>query len=333
MLANTFPRLIADIGGTNARFSIETTPYTYSLTQVLECKNFPTLAQAGKHYLNSINLSTPVKYAALALPTPNTDGKTLNMINNPWSGQSISQSFKEMGIESGIILNDFHALALSIPHIDNNNLIKIGNAETQNSNKPIAIIGPGTGLGMSTLIKHPKTGEYLAIPAEGGRTSFSPANIEEVELWEFAHRRFNHVSVERFLCGPGLCLIYEALCHIEGKIFEILPTPAEITEKGLKGTDWLSTRTLEVFCRMLGTAASNLAVTVNAFGGLYIGGGIIPKIIEYFKKSDFRNRFEAKGRYHAILAQIPIHVIMEPFPAFLGASYALDIYIKQGYIP
>lgn len=332
MSSNNFPRLIADIGGTNARFSIETAPYTYSLTQVLECKKFPTLAQAGNHYLDSINMKGKVHHAALALPVPTADD-TLNMFNSPWSGQSMSKAFREMGMESGIFLNDFHALALGVPHIDKNNLIRIGGSEEPNPTKPIAIIGPGTGLGMATLIRHPKTKEYLAIPAEGGRSSFPPANDEEIELWKFVHRRFSHVSAERFLCGAGLTLIYEALCHIEDKTIEALPTPAEITEKGLKGTDWICTRTIEVFCRMLGTVASNLAVTVNSFGGVYIGGGVIPRILEYFKTSDFRGRFEAKGRYHTFLAKMPVYVITDPFPAFLGASYALDVYINQGYIP
>ena len=331
MTANNFPRLIADIGGTNARFSIETSPYAYTLTQVLDCKKYPTLAQAAIEYLSSINMLGKVHHAALALPTP-TVNDTLFMVNSPWNGQLMSKTKKDMAMDSVVFLNDFHALALAIPHIDRNNLVKIGGSDEPDIKKPIAIIGPGTGLGMATLLRHP-LGEYLAIPAEGGRSSFPPANEEEIELWKFAHRRFSHVSAERFICGPGLQLIYEALCHIEGKLIDTIPTPAEITERGTNGTDWLCTRTLEVFCRMLGTVASNLAVIVNAFGGVYIGGGVVPRILEYFKASDFRGRFEAKGRYHTFLAKMPVYVIIDPFPAFLGASYALDVYLNKGYIP
>lgn len=332
MTTNTFPRLIADIGGTNARFSIEVKPYQYESIQVLSCEKYETLATAALAYLESIKMVDKVLHAAIALPTPIVDD-VLHMVNSPWHRQLISKTKKDMHMDNVLFLNDFHALALSMPHINKNNLRRIGGTDEPDPKKPMAIIGPGTGLGMATLIRHP-LGEYLAIPAEGGRSSFSPVNEEEVELWKFAHRRFHHVSVERFICGPGLQLIYEGLCDISGKTIETtIPTPAEITERGANGSDFTCGRTLEVFCRMLGTVASNLAVIVNAFGGVYIGGGIIPKILPYFINSDFRGRFEAKGRYHAYLAKMPVYVIMDQFPAFLGASYALDIYLTRGYVP
>ncbi|MBP9742382.1 MAG: glucokinase [Burkholderiales bacterium] len=327
----TYPRLIADIGGTNARFSIEVSPYTYELTQVLDCEKYETLALAILAYLKSIKMVDKIHHAALALPTPIV-GDILHMVNSPWHRQLISQTKKDVGMDNILFLNDFHALALSIPHINKNNLKRVGGTDEPDSIKPMAIIGPGTGLGMATLLKHP-LGEYLAIPAEGGRSSFSPVNEEEIELWKFAHRRFHHVSVERFVCGPGLQLIYEGLCNIDHRAIDILPTPSEITERGTNGMDFTCQRTLEVFCRMLGTIASNLAVIVNSFGGVYIGGGIIPKILPYFMNSDFRGRFEAKGRYHAYLAKMPVYVIVDQFSAFLGASYALNTYLTRGYIP
>lgn len=331
MTANTFPRLIADIGGTNARFSIEVKPYTYEFTQILDCKKYRTLSEAAVSYLKSVNMYGKVHHAALALPSPTVDD-VLYMVNSPWHRQLMSKTKADMGMDSTIFLNDFHALSLAIPHINRNNLVKIGGTDEPNPQKPIAIIGPGTGLGMATLLRHP-LGEYLSIPGEGGRSSFPAVNEEEIELWNFAHRRFHHVSVERFICGPGLQLIYEGLCSIDGKPIDIIPTPAEITERGTNGTDFTCQRTLDVFCRMLGTVASNLAVITNAFGGVYIGGGVVPRILEYFIASDFRGRFEAKGRYHAYLAKMPVYVIVDPFPAFLGASYALDVYLNKGYIP
>lgn len=332
MLQQTnYPRLIADIGGTNARFSVETTPFKYEKTKVLDCKAYPTLANAAMEYLSSMNMLGQVNCAALALPSPTIEDK-LFMINSPWNGQSIKQTKTDMNMDTILFLNDFHALALSIPHIDKNNLVRIGGTNEPDENKPIGIIGPGTGLGMATLVKHQLQG-YFAIPSEGGRSSFSPVNQEEIELWEFVHKRFSHVSVERFLSGPGLQLIYEALCSIQRVQIITLPTPGEITELGVSGDNWLCKRTLDIFCRILGTVASNLAVIVNAFGGVYIGGGIVPKILDYFVTSEFRSRFEDKGRYRPFLNKIPVYVITDKFPAFLGTSYALDTYLNKGYIP
>jgi glucokinase len=185
---------------------------------------------------------------------------------------------------------------------------------------------------MASLIRHP-LGEYLAIASECGRSSFPPVNEEEVELWNFVRKRFSHVSAERFLSGPGLQLIYEGLCNIHYKIITVLPTPAEITQKGVTGEDWLCKQTIDIFCRMFGTVVSNLAVMLNSFGGVYIGGGIIPKFLDYFIHSEFRSRFEDKGRYRPFLVKMPIYVITHEFPAFLGASHAMDSYLTKGYVP
>ncbi len=328
---NLYPRLIADIGGTNARFCIETKPYKYKFTHVIESKNHSNLSEAILNYLESVNLLNVVSHAALSVPSPMIDD-ILFMVNSPWHGQSMQQIKKDIDMDSTIFLNDFHALALSIPHIKKNKLVKVGGFYEANPDKPIAIIGPGTGLGMATLIKNP-LGGYLAIPAEGGRSSFPPVNDEEIELWRFIHKRFSHVSAERFVSGPGIQLIYEAYCNIQGVPIKTLPTPAEITNKGVSGEDWLCRLSIDTFCRMLGTVASNLAVITNAFGGVYIGGGIVPKILDYFLKSEFRSRFEDKGRYRPFLANMPIYVITDEFPAFLGASYALEIYLNHGYVP
>jgi glucokinase len=330
-LTYRYPRLVADIGGTNARFSLEYEPYTYQHTAVLACKDYKSLSEAILCFLRSLNLDGKIDNAALALPTPTLDD-SIFMVNSPWQTFSMQQTREEVGIKNIIFLNDFHALALSVPHIDAQHLVRVGGTCDPDINKPCAIIGPGTGLGMATLIKHPLEG-YLAIPAEGGRASFSPVNAEEIELWEFAHRRFSHVSAERFLSGPGLQLIYEGLCKIQGIPITSLPTPAEITEKGINGTCWTCAQTINQFCRMLGTIASNLAVMVNSFGGVYIGGGIVPKMLSYFIQSQFRSRFEDKGRYRPFLVKMPAYVITHNFPAFLGASYALDVYLTKGYIP
>lgn len=330
-MAHTFPRLVSDIGGTNARFAIEVSPYIYEHIKTFQCTNYKTLAEAIKTYLASTGHSE-IKHAALAVPSPIIDD-TLFMVNSPWHLSSMSQTQKDTGLDSLIFLNDFHALALSIPHIPEDGLVKIAGTNIDKQ-KAIAIIGPGTGLGMATLVKHPKHEEYFAIPAEGGRSSFVAVSEEEFDLWNFCHRRFHHVSMERMLSGPGLQLIYEAVCSIQNiPIENNIPSPSEITEKGINNTCFICKQTVDHFCRILGTMASNLACITSSFAGVYIGGGIVPKILDYFIKSDFLSRFYDKGRYRSYLEKMPIYVITHQYPAMLGSSYALDTYLNKNYIP
>ena len=325
-----YPRLVADIGGTNARFSLETSPFKHQQTKVLACKDYKNLVEAADAYLHSAGLDH-VEYAGIALPTPIV-GDEIYMVNNPWRSFSIEQTKKQLKLKNIVFLNDFHALALSIPHLNKStDLFQIGGLEIDEY-KPRGIIGPGTGLGIATLVRHPN-GEYLAVPAEGGHSTFTPTNLEEMELWQFVHRRFSHVSFERFVSGPGLQLIFEAVSYQKRFQFEHLPSPAEITQRAINRECWISQLTLDHFCRMLGTIASNLAITTNAFGGIYIGGGVVPKIIDYFKQSDFRCRFEDKGRLRKYLEKIPSYVITHEFPAFLGVSHALETLITKKYLP
>ena len=330
-MTNQYPRLLADIGGTNARFTIETSPQNFEFPLTLQCNDYPNLHSTVIHYLQIVKLESKITQGVLAIPAPEF-GDTFFMVNSPWQVFSKEKTKEILGFDNLIFINDFHALALAIPFIKNDNLVQIGGVENVDINKPKAIIGAGTGLGMATLINHP-SGIYYSIPAEGGRSSFPPVNEEEIELWKFVHKRFSHVSAERFLSGPGIQLIYEGLHNIHKKIIDIIPSPSEIVEAGINKKNWFCMQTVDIFCRMFGTVASNLAVIINAFGGVYIGGGIIPKMLDYFIKSEFRSRFEDKGRYRPFLVKMPVFVITDSYPAFYGASYALDIYLTHGYIP
>lgn len=327
----SYPRLVADIGGTNARFSTEIAAFEYANTKVFPCKDFAHLSDAVRAYLSQTNQVGKIKNAAIAIPAPIL-GDKIYMVNSPWQAISQKETKKHTEFDSLLFLNDLRALALAIPHIPQNNLIQIGGTDTPDHKRPKTIIAPGTGLGTATLFPHP-TGEYLAIASEGGHASFSPVNEEEVELWEFVHKRFHHVSAERLISGPGLQLIYEGLCQIQGVAIDILPEPSEITHRGITNENWICKQTTDMFCRMLATVAANLVLITTSCGGVYIGGGIIPNMLDYFIQSDFRCRFEDKGRFRTLLVKIPVYVINYDFPAFLGVSHALESYLSKGYVP
>jgi glucokinase len=218
-----------------------------------------------------------------------------------------------------LMLNDFTALALSLPHLTTRQLRQVGSGYAA-LNAAKALIGAGTGLGVSGLLPT-KTG-WVPIEGEGGHVSFSPANIRETEILRIVWREFPHVSGERLISGIGLDPLYRAIAELEGKSGPA-PTPATITEHALRGNDDLCLNVMNTFCGMLGTAAANLAVTLGARGGVYIGGGIVPRLGEFFDRSPFRERFEAKGRFSDYLKNIPTKVILADYPALTGAAQAL----------
>ena len=230
-----------------------------------------------------------------------------------------------MGFETLILLNDFTAQALAVTQTDKKDLIQIGGQKPIEF-APKAVIGPGTGLGVSGLV-HSAAG-WVALAGEGGHTSFPPFDDMEVLIWQYAKNKYGHVSAERFLSGAGLSLIYEALAKRDN-IKQYRLKPSEITDKALSGTSPICRQTLDIFCAMLGTVASNLALTLGARGGMYLCGGIIPRVLDYFKTSPFRSRFENKGRFEAYLAAIPVYVVLSEFPGIVGAAAALDNHLNN----
>ncbi|GAB3447138.1 glucokinase [Massilia solisilvae] len=313
------PRLLADIGGTNARFALETGPGRIGLIEVLACRDWPTLAEAVRAYLAlpRVAATGPVRHAAVAIANP-VDGDLVRMTNHHWEF-SIEALRQACGFDTLVVVNDFSALARALPHLDQDQKRQVGGG-TVRARSPLGLLGAGTGLGVSGLI--PADAGYTALQSEGGHVTFSPANEAEVAILQYAWREFGHVSAERLLSGAGVELIYRALAHIAGGQAEPLDAP-EISRRALAGECALCDRALEAFCGMLGTVAGNLAVTLGARGGIYIGGGIVPRLGARFDSSCFRQRFEAKGRFADYLAQVPTFVITAPYPAFVGVSAIL----------
>ena len=219
-----------------------------------------------------------------------------------------------------LALNDFTALAMALPYLGAADVAKVGGGEAL-ARKPIALLGPGTGLGVSGLI--PCGDHWIPLEAEGGHVTFSPGDEREIEILRIVSRQFDHVSAERLLNGAGLVILYRALATLQGKEAKYTQ-PAEITGNAISGDCALCRETVMCFCAMLGTAAGNLAVTLGAHGGVYIGGGIIPRLGGLFDDSPFRARFEHKGRFSNYLAAIPCYVIKAQLPAFLGLVRAFD---------
>ncbi len=321
-MMRSFPCLVGDVGGTNARFAIETAPGVFSAMTRYTVRDFPTFAEVLRFYLAQPEAvaagSFSVRAVVVAIANP-VSGDRVKMTNSDWTF-SVSEIKKEFGLDVFLLVNDFMALAMSLPFLSGNSLAQCG-GKTSEKGKAIGLIGPGTGLGVSGLIP---CGEYwIPLETEGGHVSFSPANALEVEILRLAGKRYDHVSAERLISGSGLELLYVLLAEIEGK--HVTPLKAsEITEKAMKETDCLCSRTVEVFCQMLGTAAGNLALTLGARGGIFIGGGIVPHLKDRFFISGFRKRFEEKGRFSEYVSRIPVFVIKDTFATFKGVSAWMD---------
>jgi glucokinase len=315
----TMTRLVADIGGTNARFAIALGDVN-KITQIKSVRtaDYPSFVLAVRDYLRSVG-APKIQDAAIAVATA-VNGDQIKMTNCPWQF-SIEAAREELGLTNLHVLNDFEALALSLPLIPKNELEKIGGGEPR-EHAPIVLLGAGTGLGVASLVRADQ--RWIALPGEGGHVSISAANEREEKIIAFTRRQHKHVSAERLLSGMGLQNIYHAVASLSGVEPQRLE-PSFITNEALRGGDKFCVEAVEVFCAMLGTVAGNLALTIGARGGVYIGGGIVPKLGDYFARSSFRARFESKGRFSAYLAPIPTYVIHAESPALLGAATALKI--------
>lgn len=311
--------LVGDVGSTNARFGLVLAgDRSAALRHVisLRCANYPGLAAAVEAYLAQVRGPRP-RVAAIAIAAP-PNGDRLSLTNHPWTF-SISETRRVLGLDRLDILNDFTALALSLPVLPPEDLVKIGEGSST-ADAPLAVIGPGTGLGMSGLIK---TGDrWMALTGEGGHAAFSPVTEREMDVARILQRRYGHVSWERLLSGPGLINLYESLAELAGQAPESL-SPGDVSKRGVERSCPICSEALDMFCGSLGTAAGNLALTLGARGGVYIGGGIVPRLGGFFQESAFRQRFEEKGRFAGYLAAIPTYVISARYPALTGAAITL----------
>ncbi|MBU0987765.1 MAG: glucokinase [Proteobacteria bacterium] len=266
--------------------------------------------------------------ACFGIAGPVTGGSS-KPTNLPWA---VSEKVlaRRFGWPHVRLVNDLAATAMAIPVLARPELLALNRAKSRKG-RPLALVAPGTGLGQALLIYH--GGRYIPVPSEGGHADFSPNNTEEVDLWRYLHKRFGHVSLERVLSGPGLANIYFWLkdtgryrepAWLARKITDADPSQT-ITAAALKRRTPLCVAALDMFIALLGAAAGNLALIGATFGGVYLGGGISPKIIPFLQKDTFMAAFTRKGRFKGLLEKIPVKVIQNDTAALLGAACgALD---------
>lgn len=317
-----YPRLVGDVGGTNARFAWIARPRAApDRVAKYRAEDHATLQDALQRYLDEQGLPAP-RWAAIGIANPIT-GDHVQMTNHHWSF-SIEAVREQFGFERLLVINDFTALALALPVLPAGELRQVGPG-TAVAGAPVALIGPGTGLGVSGLLPVAGGRGEVAVNGEGGHVTLSPLDAVESAVVAILQRRFAHASAERALSGPGLVNLHSALCELDGAAAPEFDAAA-ITTAALDGSDRRCGRAVDLFLAMLGTVAGNLALTLGARGGVYIGGGIVPRLGDRIDRSAFRARFEAKGRFTDYLRAIPTIVVQAPTsPALLGAARALDV--------
>jgi glucokinase len=322
------PRLLADIGGTYARFALELGPGEFTQMVSLRCADHADFHAAVSAYLAHLSWADggpqQIAHAAVAIANP-VEGDRVRMTNYHWQF-SIDEMRQRLGLDTLVVVNDFTALAMALPRLADADVRQVGGGQARRPSV-IGLLGAGTGLGVSGLI--PAGEGWIALGTEGGHVNFGPRDAREMDILKFAWKTLDHVSYERLISGPGLELIYKALADRNGVTdAPALQAPA-ITQRALDDGDALCVETLEVFCGLLGTAAANLAVTLGSLGGIYIGGGIVPRLGEWFDRSPFRARFEDKGRFHDYVAAIPTFVITAEHATFKGASAILENQLRH----
>lgn len=312
------PWLVGDVGGTNARFGLVSAERAILNSQTYPVADFAEIGDAIAAYLQTIGNFPQPRAGALAIAAAVT-GDRISMLNHPWSF-SVAALRDRLGLERLIAINDFTAVALALPYLGDGDRARIGGGAPVEG-QPLAVIGPGSGLGVSGLIRAGT--RWVALTGEGGHGTMAASTEREAAVLQLMRRRFDHVSAERCLSGPGLVNLYNSLAELDG-VPAAAHSAAQITDAGMGRRDPQCREATAMFCAMLGGAAGDLALTLGARGGVYIAGGIVPRLGDRFADSGFRERFEAKGRLRPYLAAIPTYVITHRLPAFLGCAAALD---------
>jgi glucokinase len=312
--------LLADIGGTHARFARADGRGIHD-AQVFRAADYPSLAAAARAYLQK---SGPAPARAVFSVAATLDGTgRIAFVNHPAWDTDRAALCRDLDIDDIRLLNDFEALAHAVPHLAPDALHTLQENPPVNDG-PVALLGPGTGLGMAVLVSI--GGKRHVLPSAGGNASLAAAAPAEARIAERVRQDagLTHLSTEDVISGPGLLRLYGAIAALDG-MPATLADAAAVARAGTEGRDAAAVQALDFFCHGLGVAAGNLALTVQATGGVYIAGGIVPQMLAHFAKSRFLAGFTGKGPYTDYLRALPVHVITHPFPAFEGLRAAAGL--------
>jgi glucokinase len=302
-----YPSIVADIGGTNARFALVSgkanQQFVFSDIHILPAGQYASFSDALRAYLALLpGIKPRAVCAAIAGPVLGDKAKMTNL-NWAFSCTAVAEEF---GLSRFIAMNDFAAVAAAAGDIHPEHLVSIKPGKSDpHGNK--AVFGPGTGLGVAGVVNH--QGKWLPLPSEGGHVNLAPSTPFEADVIKAAMSLHGHVSAEVFISGPGLKNLYNAIALVQGQTAEAL-TPADISRKALDGSCALSLTTLTTFCRLLGSFAGNLALTYGATGGVYMAGGILPRFTDFLRASAFTEAFMAKGAQKGYVADVPADLII-----------------------
>lgn len=310
-------RLLVDLGGTNTRCALQDPGDEPHLVRRFKNRRFANLTEVLQAYLDDLPRELRPTAAAMAVAAP-VQGDEVELTNRGWrfSAQALQQALQ---LERLLMVNDFTAVAMALPGLPEDRKHQIGGG-TPSPGQPLAVLGPGTGLGMSGLL--PAADGWAAITGEGGHVTLAPSNDREATIISLIRQQQGHVSAERLVSGFGLCNLYLALRSLSGQPADAV-TPEQVTQLAEEG-DEVAQSALAHFFSFLGITAGNLALTLGALGGVYVAGGITPKLQHAFEASDFRRKFEQKGRYSDYMAAIPTYLVTEDVPAFRGLAAILD---------
>lgn len=305
------PLVVADLGGTNLRLARLDDGHLRD-SESYATASFPGIDAGLRHYLEKHRLERALLCLAVASPVL---GDEVRMTNLDWQFSRTALE-RALGLEELVVINDYTATAMAVPFLRPDQKRQIGQGAPREGS-PIAVCGPGTGLGVAHLVSAGQ--QWIVLDGEGGHVDFAPADEMEQKIQNIFGREFGHVSTERILSGPGLSTLYRAICEIRGVPAEAY-SAEQISTRAIEGSCNICKETLARFCAMLGSFCGDLALTLATFGGVYIAGGIIPDMLGFFQNSDFRRRFEAKGRYQQYNSAIPTYVITAPSPGLDGAA-------------
>ncbi len=310
-------RLLVDLGGTNTRCGLQSPSDTPHLVRITRNRKYPDLESVLREYLADLPADLRPTTGAIAVAAP-ISGERIRMTNLGWEF-SIPGLKSALGLAELHVVNDFTAVAMALPYLEADSCIKIGSGEPV-PGKAVGVVGPGTGLGVSGLI--PVHGGWVALSGEGGHVTLAATDDREATVISLIRQQTGHVSAERLVSGDGLSNLHLALASLSGEAGQKLG-PEEVSARASAG-DEVARDALHHFFSFLGITAGNLALTLGALGGVYVAGGITPRLRDVFLTSDFRAKFESKGRYTEYLQAIPTYLVIEEVPAFRGLAAILD---------